>query len=188
MRASVRIVVGVLGLFAASCDGCNHNGGGHDLAGSGGGVDGGSADMAVAPGACNTDPDCKNAAQLCCSNVCVETSSCATAVTQVVPAGGFQNGGEFVTLHGAGFASGMKVFIGSGRAPVHVIDAATARVQAPPGPVGLQDLSIVVAGATAILHQGYSYRSAGLEPTWEQKPLTKVRGEDPGLAVMQDGR
>ncbi|MGZ3440586.1 MAG: IPT/TIG domain-containing protein, partial [Polyangia bacterium] len=145
-------------------------------------------DMAVPAGACNTDPDCKNAAQICCSNVCVETASCALAVTQVVPSGGFQNGGEFITLHGAGFATGMKVLIEKGRAAVQVIDAATARIQAPPGPVGMQDLTIVVGGAQAILRQGYSYRSAGLETAWEQKPLTKVRGEDPGLAVMQDGR
>jgi hypothetical protein len=184
MRTSGPFVLGVVALFAASCDGCNHTGGNGD----GGGGGGGSQDMAVPPGACNTDPDCKNAAQHCCSNVCVETASCALAVTQVVPSGGFQNGGEFITLHGAGFAAGMKVFIEKGRAPVYVIDAATARIQAPPGPVGMQDLSIDVGGATAILHQGYSYRSAGLETAWEQKPLTKVRGEDPGLAVMQDGR
>jgi hypothetical protein len=186
MRTSGLFMVGVAALFASSCDGCNHAG--NTDGGGGGGGGGASADMAVPPGACNTDPDCKNAAQLCCSNVCVETASCALAVTQVVPTGGFQNGGEFITLHGAGFAAGMKVFIEKGRAPVQIIDATSARIQAPPGPVGMQDLRIVVGGAQATLHQGYSYRSAGLETTWEQKPLTKVRGEDPGLAVMQDGR
>ena len=189
MRRSGSIVggiVGVVALFAASCDGCNHKGGSDGGGGSGGGA--AVADLSVAPGACNTDPDCKNPGELCCSFVCVQTSSCALAVTQVVPAGGFQNGGEYITLHGAGFVAGMKVFIEKGRAPLHVIDAATARIQAPPGPVGMQDLSIVVGGAQATLHQGYSYRSAGLETAWEQKPLTKVRGEDPGLAVLQDGR
>ena len=108
-------------------------------------------------------------------------------MTQVAPSGGFQNGGEYVTLHGAGFAAGMKVFIEKGRAPVLILDANTARIQTPPGPVGMQDLKIVVGGAQAILHQGYSYRSAGLETAWEQKPLTKVRGQI-RLAVMQDGR
>ncbi|MGZ3440199.1 MAG: hypothetical protein ACXVDD_11820, partial [Polyangia bacterium] len=85
MRTSGPFVIGVAALFAASCDGCNHPG--SRDGGSGG--DGGSAvDMAVPAGACNTDPDCKNAAQICCSNVCVETASCALAVTQVVPSGG----------------------------------------------------------------------------------------------------
>ena len=188
MRRLASILVGIVAIFAASCDGCNHNGAGHDGGGGGGGGGSGGADMSVGPGACNVDGDCNNAAEHCCSNVCVETASCALAVTQVMPAVGFQNGGEFLTLKGAGFAAGMKVFIEKGRAPVRVLDAQTARIQAPPGPVGLQDVSITVAGATATLHKGYNYRSAGLEPTWEQKPLTKVRGEDPGLAVMQDGR
>jgi hypothetical protein len=187
MRRTGSILVGVVALFAASCDGCNHSGSGSDGGGGGGGT-GGGADMSVGPGACNVDGDCNNTAQHCCSNVCVETASCALAVTQVLPAGGFQNGGEFITLKGAGFVAGMKVFIEKGRAPVRVLDAQTARIQAPPGPVGMQDLAITVGGATAILHGGYSYRSAGLETAWEQKPLTKVRGEDPGIAVMQDGR
>ena len=188
MRTSVPIALSVAALFAASCDGCNHNGNHDGGGGSGGGDGGGVVDMAVPPGACNTDPDCNNTAQHCCSNVCVETASCALAVTQVVPAQGFQNGGEFITLHGAGFVPGMKVFIEKGRAPVEIVDAQTAHIQAPPGPVGLQDVAIDVGGNTAILHQGYSYRSAGLETAWEQKPLMKVRGEDPGIAVMQDGR
>lgn len=186
MRTSVMILSVAL-LFTGSCNGCDHAGG-HDGGGGSGGDGGGVADMAVPPGACNVDQDCNNSAQHCCSNVCVETASCALAVTQVTPAQGFQNGGEFVVLHGAGFAPGMKVFIEKGRAPVQVLDAQTARIQAPPGPVGMQDLAIDVGGNSAILHQGYSYRSAGLEMKWEQKPLVKVRGEDPGIAVMQDGR
>lgn len=187
MRCSGPILVGFVALFAASCDGCNHKGN-QDGGGGSGGDGGGGADMAVATAGCNVDADCKNGAERCCSNVCVETASCALSVTTVLPPGGFQNGGEFITLKGDGFAAGMKVFIEKGRAPVRVVDAQTARIQAPPGPVGLQDVSITVGGATAILHQGYSYRSAGLETKWEQKPLQKVRGEDPGLAVMQDGR
>jgi len=188
MRTSLPLLFSFVALFAASCDGCNKPGGHGDGGGGSGGGGGGVPDMSVAPGACNTDPDCMNAAQLCCDNICVETSSCALSVTQVVPAGGFQNGGEFITLHGHGFAAGMKVFIEKGRAPVRVLDAQTARIVAPPGPVGMQDVAIDIGGNSAILHQGYSYRSAGLETAWEQKPLTKVRGEDPGLGVLQDGR
>ena len=83
----------------------------------------------------------------------------------------------------------MKVFIEKGRAPVRVIDAQTALIQAPPGPVGMQDLAIDVGGATApSCTRATPYRSAGLETPWEQKPLMKVRGEDPAIAVMQDGR
>lgn len=181
-------LIGVVALFSAACDGCHHKSGSGD-GGGGGGADlgGGASDLAVAPGACNVDGDCMSA-ERCCSNVCVETSDCALAVTQVMPATGFQNGGEFITLKGAGFAAGMKVFIEKGRAPLLVLDPQTARIQAPPGPVGMQDVTITVAGASATLHNGYAYRSAGIETTWEQKPLTKVRGEDPGIAVMQDGR
>jgi hypothetical protein len=189
MRTPILVALCVAALFAASCNGCNHQGAGDGGGGAGGGGGGsGTVDMAVPPGACNIDADCHDGAQHCCSNVCVETASSALAVTQVVPAQGFQNGGEYVTLHGAGFTAGMKVLIERGRAPVAIIDAQTARIQTPPGPVGLQDVSIDVGGNKAILHQGYSYRSAGLEMAWEQKPLMKVRGEDPAIAVMQDGR
>jgi hypothetical protein len=189
MTRTLSIFASIVALCAASCNGCNHAGGKGDGGGGGaGGSDAGVADMALPPGTCNVDGDCNNSAEHCCSNVCVETASCALAVTSVDPAGGYQNGGEFLTLHGAGFAAGMKVFIEKGRAPVKVIDAQTAKIQAPPGPVGLQDVTIDVGGSTAILHMGYSYRSAGLETTWQQKPLMKVRGEDPAIAVLQDGR
>jgi hypothetical protein len=69
-----------------------------------------------------------------------------------------------------------------------VIDGATALIQTPPGLVGEQDVQIVVGGASAIRHHGFLYRSASLESRWQQKPLQTVRGEDPALAVLQDGR
>ncbi len=166
----------------SGCNGCDGDVGRGD---GGGGRD---AAVDLAGGACITDTDCASAAEHCCSNVCVETTSCSLAVTSVTSSGGFQNGGEYVTLKGAGFAAGMKVLIADGRAPVRVIDSANALIQTPPGPVGAQDVEIRVGGAKAILHKGYTYRSAGLEMKWEQKPLMTVRGEDPGLAVMQDGR
>src|SRR6266850_2031025 len=58
----------------------------------------------------------------------------------------------------------------------------------PPGPAGVQDITIELGAQTATLHKAFRYRLAGLEMQWEQKPLMVVRGEDPGLAVMQDGR
>jgi hypothetical protein len=56
MRTSELYMLGVVALLATYCDGCNHKGGK-----DGGGGSGGSIDMAVRR-ACNTDPDCKNAA------------------------------------------------------------------------------------------------------------------------------
>jgi hypothetical protein len=136
---------------------------------------------------CKTDDQC-TAGSKCCSAVCVETADCAFAPLSVDHPNGFVNGGDYLTLNGAGFATGMKVWIGDGRAPALVISATEARVLTPPGPVGLDDIKIELNGATATLHGAYSYRTAGLENTWEQKPLQLVRGEDPALAVMQDGR
>ncbi len=190
MRIS-SMIMGACVLVALSFGGCSSKpGGGRDLgAGGSGGSDlGVSNDMALAVGTCNTDGDCGDPAQRCCDKICVETASCATSVTTLSPPNGFQNGGQFVTLTGHGFAAGMKVLIGDGRAPVRVVDAQTLLIQTPPGPVGLQDVKIVVGGASAILHAGFAYRSAGLENMWQQKPLQKVRGEDPAIAVMQDGR
>ena len=43
-----------------------------------------------------------------------------------------------VTLTGQGFAPGMKVFVGDGRAAVKVLDANTARIKTPPGKVGVK--------------------------------------------------
>lgn len=118
------MVVGLAALCCASCHGCNHNGA-SDGGGGSGGSDGGVPDLAVPPGACNSDPDCGDAAQRCCDKVCVETADCALSVTSLTAANGFQNGGDFVTLHGNGFAAGMKVFIADGRAPVRVVLSST---------------------------------------------------------------
>jgi hypothetical protein len=61
-------------------------------------------------------------------------------------------------------------------------------VLTPPGPAGLDDIKIQLGTTTATLHGAFTYRTAGLEMSWEQKPLQVVRGENPALAVMQDGR
>lgn len=143
---------------------------------------GGSGDAA----GCTRDDQCPNAK--CCSAVCVETADCAFAVTAISPANGFINGGDYLTLTGAGFAPGMKVSIADGRAPTRVLGPTNALVLTPPGPFGLQDVKIELAATTATLHGAFKYQTAGLEMEWEQKPLMVVRGEDPGLAVMQDGR
>lgn len=124
----------------------------------------------------------------CCASRCVETSTCTFAVTSTSPAGGWQNGGDWVTLSGSGFAKGMKVWLGDGRAPVLVVDSSTARIQTPPGPLGPVDVRIESGGKTAVLKSAFTYAEGGLDGPWAQKPMEKVRGEDPGVAVMQDGR
>jgi hypothetical protein len=130
---------------------------------------------------------CGSGAQ-CCSSRCVETAGCDFAIDSASPAGGWQNGGDYISLTGTGFATGMKVFIGEGRAAVLVIDAKNARIQTPPGPLGPADIRIESAGKTAILRGAFKYAEGGLAGPWAQKPMSKVRGEDPGVAVMQDGR
>lgn len=124
----------------------------------------------------------------CCASRCVETAACTFSVSGTSPAGGWQNGGDYVTLSGSGFAPGMKVFIGEGRAPVLVVDGSNARIQTPPGPLGPTDVRIELAGKTAVLRGAFKYAEGGLAGPWAQKPMSKVRGEDPGVAVMQDGR
>jgi hypothetical protein len=124
----------------------------------------------------------------CCAGKCVQTATCAFAVMNVEPQSGMVNGGDWLTLKGAGFAKGMKVFIGDGRAPVRVVDATTARVQTPPGPLGDADVRIELAGQTAIYKKAFLYVQAGLLTPWKEIPMSVVRGEMPGLAVLQDGR
>src|SRR5689334_2939380 len=131
-------VIGVAGAIAVAC-GSSKN----DFDGGDGGDDGpvvctmptivcagGCVDVTSDPkncGACGTACSDK-----CCGGACVNAASCAFAVTRVDPAYGWQNGGDWLTLTGAGFAKGMRVDIGSGRAPVRVIDPKTARILTPP--------------------------------------------------------
>jgi hypothetical protein len=125
--------------------------------------------------------------QIACDGVCVVADSCDFSVTSVDPANGFQNGGEWLTVHGHGFAAGMRVLLGDGRAPTLVIDATSARIQAPPGPVGNVDITIRSGATDATLPGGYRYQQAGLETPWQAISMEVLRGEDPGLAVLQDG-
>jgi len=109
-------------------------------------------------------------------------------VRDVKPRQGNQSGGDYLTISGEGFAAGMQVFIGDGAAPVLVKDAHTALVQTPPGPVGAQDIKIVSGSMRSTLPGAFSYVQAGLQLPWQEKPMAVVRGEDPGLGVLQDGR
>jgi hypothetical protein len=126
---------------------------------------------------------------LCCSGVCnADTASCGFSVTRITPKQGNQSGGDYLTLEGNGFVTGMKVLIGDGVAPARMIDAHKAIVQTPPGPVGDEDITISSGATKATYKAGFRYVAAGMQLPWQEKPMAFVRGEDPGLAVLQDGR
>ncbi len=134
---------------------------------------------------------CSNACQtgsVCCGSGCVETTSCDFAVTSVDPTIGMQNGGDWLTVKGAGFAPGMKIFLGDGRAPTLFVDASTAKIQTPPGLPGKVDVTIDVGGTKSTRKLGFEYRGAGLEKPWKVIPMSVVRGENPGITVLQDKR
>ena len=136
-------------------------------------------------GSCGTS--CEGGA--CCSSTCVlDTASCSFAVTGVTPAEGNQNGGDWIKLTGNGFTAGMTVMISDGVAPALVLDPKDATVLTPPGKVGTYDITIASGAQKALLPQAFQYNAGSVELPWTEKPMKFVRGEDPGLAVMQDGR
>lgn len=181
-------------LALSGCNGCDSNGmGGMDMSPAMC-----TGDHMLCSGLCvDLTSDAKNcgscgnacsATGICCAGTCVETTTCGFAVTKVSPINGYQNGGDYINLEGAGFASGMRVFLGDGRAPVRVQDASHALVQLPPGPPGATDVKITLGGLAATTPGAFTYVSAGLDTTWAQKPMMHVRGEDPGVGVLKDGR
>jgi hypothetical protein len=188
------------------------SGGSNNNSGSGGGFGGGSTGTqsgSGAGGACmggatdcggkcvDTTSDANHcgacgvacgAGALCCDSACVETAGCSFAPTSVDPPTGFLNGGDYLTISGHGFTGPVVVHVGVGRAPARVIDPTKLLVQTPPGLLGKVDIKVALGGKTATLVKGFDYIKAGLMTPWQQKPLETVRGEDPGVAVMQDGR
>src|SRR5438876_10700411 len=72
---------------------------------------------------------------------CPGTDPCVASVT---PAHGYVDGGTYLILTGTGFAPGMRVFLGDGRAPVLVQSATSAKIVTPPGPAGVVDIRIEV--------------------------------------------
>ncbi len=134
---------------------------------------------------------CSNACKqgdLCCAGKCVNGSSCDFAVTKISPFKGNQSGGDWINLEGKGFTPDMAVYIGDGRAPVKVNDATHAIIQTPPGPIGTYDISIKNSMSSSLTRSAFVYQTAGLMLPWQKKPMSSVRGEHPGIAVLQDGR
>lgn len=87
-------------------------------------------------------------------------------MTRAVPASGWQNGGGYVRLEGAGFVRGTTVSIAGAATPARVINAGTILVQMPPGPIGPQDITIRAGGMSATLPRGFIYRAGGLERSY----------------------
>jgi hypothetical protein len=154
-----------------------------ETAGPGG--DSGASDVVSMDATPEAEAGC---ASVVCDGVCVQAASCAFSVTSVSPTGGPMNGANFITLKGHGFAAGMQVHLGDGRAVVRVLDPATALIQPPPGPHQVVDVTVALASNTAVLPQSYRYESGSLGNTWEKKPLSTPRGVYPGLSLLQDGR
>jgi len=128
-------------------------------------------------------------AGICCQGTCVDqTSSCAFAVLGATPLQGNVNGGDWIKLEGNGFGPGLQVLLGDGHAPAMALDAHTAIVQTPPAPAGQYDVTVVQATQKAVLPGAFRYVTGSEMLPWLEKPMMEVRGEDPGLAVLQDGR
>ena len=114
-RGTKIVVVGAVAAAACMPASCGSNSGSGASA-SGGGSSSGAPDAGACSGGCAAD-------EQCCEGACVVTSTCSFAITQVTPASAPQNGGDWLTLKGAGFAKGMRVWVvdtdgrGDGRAP-----------------------------------------------------------------------
>ncbi len=131
-----------------------------------------------------------------CSGACV-VGACAFAVTSIDPVspsvGGARdwvNGGTFFVLHGNGFAKGMHVLLGDGRAAVRVADAQTATIQAPPGAAGTVDVTISLGSATGITKGAFTYLQGSVDATtpWSKVNTSSVHGDVPAVAITSDGR
>ncbi len=143
-------------------------------------------DLTLDPANCGA---CGIACAACCAGACVSnTATCAFSVTGVQPAVGGVNGGDYITLKGQGFTAGMQVLIDGAPAPSRVIDAATALVQTPPDVAGRKDITIQHGTSTATLPNAFLYAVGSIQLPWQEIKMASVRGEDPGLGVLQDNR
>src|SRR6185369_4158215 len=94
----------------------------------------------------------------------------------------------YVTLHGSGFAPGMRAYVGDGRAPVRFIDAQTALLVTPPAPVGKYDVHVKVGAISATLPLAYQVRTETFGTQWDEISMSTPRGNFPAMTTLQDGR
>jgi hypothetical protein len=208
MRVSCLLVwVGALAAAAPACSSSPSPGYNGDDAGSG--DDGGAGDAApdvaciatqIACGGACVDPgtDAANcgacgracgAGEACCHGAsCSSDPACAFSVTSLSTASGFVNGGTYVTLHGTGFAAGMRAYLGDGRAPAWVVDAQTARVITPPSPAGLYDVRVRLGAASAALPMAFTVAAGRYTAQWTEITMSTPRGNFPAMTTLQDGR
>jgi len=141
-------------------------------------------------------PTCPAPSQRC-DDACV-VGTCDFAVTSVTPAASasvgsasdWVSGGTFFTLSGHGFQKGMRVFLGDGRAPVRVIGAEHATIQAPPGPAGVVDVRIELGSQTSTSRGLFEYVAASIESSapWEKRTMSSAHADVPSLSILFDGR
>ena len=204
--APMSLAVLAIGACGSDANNSMFDGGG----GGGGPASDGGSDQTAPPvctggksacaGACidpQTDPlncgtcgmKCSGTGAACCAGTCVvDTASCAFALSEAQPAEGAVNGGDYVTLKGQGFFAGMEVLIDGAPAPTLVTDSMTALVQTPPDTAGAKDITIRGNQKTSTLAGGFLYTLGSIQLPWQEIKMAEVRGEDPGLAVMQDNR
>lgn len=126
------------------------------------------------------------AGESCCTGSC--SSDCGFTLASLSADQGFVGGGGWITLKGTGFATGLRAFVGDGRAPVRAIDATTALMLTPPG-TGLQDVRVELGAKKARLPSAFQYVAYnGFSTTWQKVTMSSARGNGPAIAVMQDGR
>jgi hypothetical protein len=126
--------------------------------------------------------------ETCCGASCSSDAQCSVTVTSISSTKGYMSGGDYVTLHGSGFAAGMRAFVGTGRAPVRVIDAQTAMIVTPPAPVAKYDVHVTVGAASATLPLAYEVRSETFGTSWVEISMSTPRGNFPAMTTLQDGR
>src|SRR5262245_33202881 len=115
-----KATIAVLGLVLMGCAASASDGGptagngatGGNASGGGGGTSGRANDAAVGGSAGAAAP--------------------SFGVTSMSPQTGWMSGGDYITMQGGGFADGLRVFLGDGRAPVRVVSPTEAVILTPP--------------------------------------------------------
>ena len=131
---------------------------------------------------------CATGESCCGVGSCSSDPSCDLTLTNVSMDHGYLGGGAYVTLHGKGFAAGMRAFVGDGRAPVRVVDATTALLLTPPAPFGVYDVHVQLGTVTATLPKAFTYRSETFGKQWVEISMSSPRGNFPAMTTLQDGR